>query len=267
MSQTTAIKPSVITEAPFHPSLAVADLALSRGWYADKLGWEPTREPPSVLVYELGDSAFTLYESDFAGTAKNTVMNWNVADLRAEMARARERGVVFEEYDYPDYKPVNGVMTDPEGGANAWFKDLDGNIIAMLQGPDGRIGHTLSGMIAAADLDRAKAWYADKLGFPPVQEFEGVIMIYDSGKTSFNVYRTEFAGTAKNTVGVWRMKGIRDEVARLRGNGVVFEEYDFGDEGKTVGGILSDAEGDWNAWFKDSEGNILALAEDRADPM
>jgi hypothetical protein len=62
---------------------------------------------------------------------------------------------------------------------------------------------------------------------------------------------------------VWRLKGLRDEVARLRGRGVVFEEYDFGDWGKTVGGILSDAEGDVNAWFKDSEGNILALLEDR----
>jgi hypothetical protein len=60
------------------------------------------------------------------------------------------------------------------------------------------------------------------------------------------------------------MKGIRDEVARLKANGVTFEEYDFGDEGWTIGGILSDDDGDLNAWFKDSEGNILALAEDRA---
>jgi hypothetical protein len=57
--------------------------------------------------------------------------------------------------------------------------------------------------------------------------------------------------------------GIRDEVARLRGRGILFEEYDFGDDGKTVGGILSDAEGDASAWFKDSEGSILALVEDR----
>jgi hypothetical protein len=60
------------------------------------------------------------------------------------------------------------------------------------------------------------------------------------------------------------MPGIRDEVARLRGNGVVFEEYDFGDEGKTVGGIMSEGESDINAWFVDSEGNILALAEEPA---
>jgi hypothetical protein len=47
----------------------------------------------------------------------------------------------------------------------------------------------------------------------------------------------------------------------------VFEEYDFGDEGRTVDGIMSDADGDVNAWFTDSEGNILARAEDRGgDP-
>ena len=63
------------------------------------------------------------------------------------------------------------------------------------------------------------------------------------------------------------MQGLRDEVARLRGRGVVFEDYNFGDGDKTVDGILADAEGDQNAWFKDSEGNILALAEDRGEVM
>jgi len=63
-------------------------------------------------------------------------------------------------------------------------------------------------------------------------------------------------------VAVWRLANIRDEVGRLRANGVAFEEYDFGPDGRTVGGILSEGESDLNAWFVDSEGNILALAED-----
>ena len=48
----------------------------------------------------------------------------------------------------------------------------------------------------------------------------------------------------------------------LRDRGVAFEDYDFGDEA-TIGGILSDADGPVNAWFTDSEGNSLAIAEDR----
>jgi len=257
----------MLTEASLHPSLAVADLARARSWYTDKLGWEPAIEPPGSLIYKVDEAFFTLYESEFAGTAKNTVMNWTVPDVRAEVGRLRDRGVEFEDYDFGDARTVDGIMSDPSGGASAWFKDADGNTIALLsmgpEGPSVGADSTISGMIAAADLDRARAWYEGKLGFAPIYEMAGVLVAYRSGDSSFTVYQTDYAGTAKNTVGIWRLQGIRDEVARLRDLGVVFEEYDFGDESATVDGILSDAEGDVNAWFTDSEGNILALAEDR----
>lgn len=255
-----------ITDASVHATLAVADLDKAKAWYADKLGWEPLSivEVPDTAIYKVGDSYFSMYPTPFAGTAKNTVMNWNVSDVRGEVERLKGRGVTFEEYDFGEFKTVDGIMSDPAGGSTAWFKDADGNIVALLQAPPGQgSSHALSVMLAASDLARAKAWYADKLGFEPVEEFGDMVMDYSSADSSFNVYRTEFAGTAKNTVAIWRMKNIRDEVARLRSRGVVFEEYDFGEEGKTVDGIISDEDGDANAWFKDSEGNILALAEDR----
>ncbi|HUQ43602.1 MAG TPA: VOC family protein [Candidatus Limnocylindria bacterium] len=256
----------MLTDAPYHPSLAVTDLAKSRTWYADKVGWEPTVEPPGTLVYEVAPtSAFTLYESEFAGTAKNTVMNWVVEDVQAEVARLRENGVEFENYDFGEYKTVDGIMGNDEYGYNAWCKDPDGNIVGVISpAPNsGDHGPAIAGMIATVDLDRAVAWFRDKLGFEPAFVYEGVVANYKSGDTAFSVYKTEFAGTAKNTVGVWRLSGIRDEVARLRGNGVEFLQYDFGDEGKTVGGIISDAQGDVNAWFADGDGNIFAIAEDR----
>jgi catechol 2,3-dioxygenase-like lactoylglutathione lyase family enzyme len=264
MSQATATKPTVITDAPIHPSLATKDLARARAWYADKVGWEPTIEPPGVVVYELGggDSAFTLYETPFAGTAKNTVMNWVVQDVRAAVARLRERGVTFEEYNFGDFKTVDGIMETPDGFQNAWFKDIDANIVGVVKDDSVPEGGVIATMLAAADLDRAKAWYADKLGFQPANETPGFVLDYRSGRTRFEVYKTDFAGTARNTVAVWRLAGIRDEVGRLRGRGVTFEEYDFGPEGRTVGGILAEGETDLNAWFVDSEGNILALAED-----
>jgi catechol 2,3-dioxygenase-like lactoylglutathione lyase family enzyme len=254
----------IIADAPFHPSLAVRDLARSRAWYSDKLGWEPTLEPPGTLVYELApNAAFTLYESEFAGTAQNTVMNWNVEDVRAEVDRLRERGVAFEEYDFGDVKTVDGIMGDPTRGMNAWFKDPDGNIVGVLSPAPGGDTSTpaITGMIAAADLARAMAWYRDKLGLEPVFEARDVVANYRTGDTAFSVYKTEFAGTAKNTIGVWRLEGLRDEVARLRGRGVTFEDDEFPDGDRTFGGILTDADGaDVNAWFTDSEGNILALA-------
>lgn len=264
MSQATATKPSVITEAPIHPSLAAQDLAKSKEWYSDKLGWEPTIEPPGVLVYELGSSvsAFTIYETPYAGTARNTVMNWVVPDVRAAVARLRKRGVTFEDYDFGDFKTVDGIMETPDGNANAWFKDLDGNIVGLVKDASASESGAITTMLAAADLDRAKAWYAERLGFEPFNEMAGLVLDYRSGGSRFEIYRTDFAGTAKNTVAVWRLAGIRDEVGRLRARGVAFEEYDFGPEGRTVGGILAEGESDLNAWFVDSEGNILALAED-----
>jgi len=136
MTQAAAAKPSVITEAPIHPSLATKDLARARAWYAEKLRWEPTIEPPGVLVYELGGegSAFTLYETPFAGTARNTVMNWIVPDVHAAVARLRDRGVTFEDYDFGGFRTVDGILDTPDGGSNAWFKDPDGNILSIVSG-------------------------------------------------------------------------------------------------------------------------------------
>jgi catechol 2,3-dioxygenase-like lactoylglutathione lyase family enzyme len=256
----------MLTDAPFTPSLAVADLANARSWYADKLGWEPEPEPTAVAVYRVGESAFSLYESEYAGTAKNTVMNWSVPDVRAEVARLRERGVSFEDYDFGEAKTVEGIMTDPSGGMNAWFKDLDGNIVGVISagtgGPPLTPGSEISAMLAASDLERAKAWYAETLGFEPEFSFPDVLATYRSGPSTFTVYATEFAGTAKNTVGLWRIKGMREEVARLRGRGVVFEEYDLGEWGRTVDGVMADPDGNDVAWFRDSEGNILSIVED-----
>ena len=136
-------------------------------------------------------------------------------------------------------------------------------IVSLTSSPQDVRPQSLSPMIAAADLDRAKAWYADKLGFQPMFEMEGVVIGYPSGSTTFSVYKTDFAGTAKNTVAAWRLTGIAEEVARLRKRGVAFEDYDFGDGDATVNGILSDDKGPVNAWFRDSEGNSLVLIEDR----
>jgi catechol 2,3-dioxygenase-like lactoylglutathione lyase family enzyme len=254
----------MLNDAPFHPTLAVRDLAPARDWWFEKVGWEPIAEPPGTLVYEVGDSNFTLFETPNAGTAQNTVMNWNVADVLAEVARLKANGVAFEEYDFGEYRTVDGIMTDPTGGRTAWFKDPDGNTVAILQAPAGQgSSHALSGMLAASDLDRARAWYAAKLGLTPVAEFAGMVLDFATGGTSFNVYRTEFAGTAKNTVGIWRLEGLVPEVERLRERGVVFDEYEVDPGEHYVDGILFDDEGPANAWFTDSEGNILALAQDR----
>src|SRR5262245_57594328 len=221
----------MLNTVDIHPTLATADAKRAKQWFTDKLGWEPVKEFEGFLRYELGRSGFSVYETPSAGTAQNTVMSWRVADVPAEIARLRARGVVFEEYDFPGFATVDGVMTDPGGNRTAWFKDADGNIISIFDSPnpspDARTNE-IEGMIACSDVARAKAWYG-KLGYEPQYEVDGQVIGYRSGNTAFNVYLTSYAGTAKNTVAAFGVEDIRAEMADLRSRGVVFEDYDFGE--------------------------------------
>jgi catechol 2,3-dioxygenase-like lactoylglutathione lyase family enzyme len=251
----------MLRDYPMTPSLATADAARAKAWYAEKLGLEPAYEDGGYLGYRVGPGMFTIYETPTAGTAKNTVANCNVRDLDAEVARLRARGVVFEDYDFGEYKTENGILRDPAGGAgNAWFKDPDGNTWSVLSDPKDDRPATVSGMLAASDVERARDWYRDKLGFEHAVDHPGGVLGYESGGGWFEVYKTDFAGTAKNTVGAWNVKDLRAEKAALEAHGVTFEDYDFG-EMQTVDGVMSDPSGGLNAWFTDSEGNILALVQ------
>jgi predicted enzyme related to lactoylglutathione lyase len=78
-----------------------------------------------------------LYPSGGAGTSKASQAFWQVADVEREVAELRARGVIFEEYDGPGLKTVNGIATG--GGARAaWFKDTEGNILALIESIDTR---------------------------------------------------------------------------------------------------------------------------------
>lgn len=257
----------MLKDYDLQPALASFDAKRAKAWFSDKLGIEPTADDGVQLRYEFGKSGFGVYEAPTAGTAKNTVASWNVPDVAAEVARLRGRGVVFEDYDFGDYKTVDGIMTDPDGNRTAWFKDADGNIhtlVTIPQMPDTRV----TAMIATSDLDRAKQWYADKLGFgAPVFELPGEVVAFGSGSGSFSVYRTTFAGTAQNTVGEWAVDDLKAEVAALRARGVQFEDLEFpspeGTSIKTVDGIWTGpVSGSLEAWFRDPDGNWLSILEE-----
>ena len=98
--------------------------------------------------------------------------------------------------------------------------------------------------IPAADLERARRFYADKLGLKPTDENPGGL-IYTTGGTVFFLYETEYAD-------------VGAEVKDLQANGVTFEHYDL--PGMTWDGDVASM-GDMGhaAWFKDSEGNILCI--------
>lgn len=115
-------------------------------------------------------------------------------------------------------------------------------------------------VLPAKDLGRARDFYRDKLGLEPSETVENDSMLYSCGNgTSFLLYRTDNAGTAKNTQMGWLTDNLEQEMEELRGRGVTFEEYDMPGL-KTENGIASD---DWGkgAWFLDTEGNILNLSQ------
>jgi catechol 2,3-dioxygenase-like lactoylglutathione lyase family enzyme len=114
--------------------LPVKDLSRAREFYERKLGFKPLRELAGGVVYEFGaGTACFMYPTPNAGTSRASQAFWQVEDVEREVAELRERGVVFEEYDMPGLKTKDGIAT--AGGAKtAWFKDTEGNTLAIVQG-------------------------------------------------------------------------------------------------------------------------------------
>jgi catechol 2,3-dioxygenase-like lactoylglutathione lyase family enzyme len=115
-------------------------------------------------------------------------------------------------------------------------------------------------MIAVKDLDRARKFYEETLGLETKDEWgEGLTM--ESGDTTINVYRSQFAGTNKATALTFQVDDAEEEVSELKKKGVFFEHYDL--PGLQSRGDLYVGEGGFKtAWFKDPDGNILSLIED-----
>ena len=117
---------------------------------------------------------------------------------------------------------------------------------------------TLIATLPASDINRARQWYADKLDLKPTEEQPDGGLRYATGDSWFLVYPSTFAGTNQATAAAFEVEDIADVVGSLRGRGVVFEEYDFGDI-KTENGIVTMPDGSQGAFFKDSEGNIIGV--------
>lgn len=126
------------------PQLAASDVARARDWYWDKLGVEPVlanQEPyrsgqaidaDTELFYDTGSAKFGVYRSDNAGSNLATAARLIVDDFDAAHAQLVSRGVVFEEYDLDEeFRTIDGVLVSPDGEKTCWFKDSEGNILAM----------------------------------------------------------------------------------------------------------------------------------------
>lgn len=122
----------MLRDFPAHTTIPASDLARARRFYEETLGFEADRVTPAGVVYRAKDSWLLLYPSSSAGTNKATACGFQVPDLPAMVAELKGRGIRFEEYEFPDFKTVNGIVRTPVG-SSAWFKDSEGNIIGLVQ--------------------------------------------------------------------------------------------------------------------------------------
>lgn len=113
-------------------NIPASDLDRARRFYADTLGLTPVSENPGGLIYTTaGGTYFFLYETAYAGQAGHTIAQWHVADVAAEVADLRAKGLQFEHYDLPDVTWDGDVAALGELGRAAWFKDSEGNIMCI----------------------------------------------------------------------------------------------------------------------------------------
>ena len=122
----------MLQDAPMYSYIPAKDVARARKFYEEKLGFKVNREIAGGVVYEFGRAtACFLYPTPNAGTSRASQAFWQVDNIEREVAELKARGVNFEKYDMPEMDE-NGIST--AGGAKAaWFKDTEGNIMALIQ--------------------------------------------------------------------------------------------------------------------------------------
>ena len=123
----------MLQDFPMYAYIPAKDLARARKFYETKLGFRPKEETNGGVVYEFArGTACFLYPTPNAGTSKASQAFWSVDDVDGLIVALKAKGVVFEDYDMPGEKSAAGAIT--AGGAKAaWFKDSEGNIMALIE--------------------------------------------------------------------------------------------------------------------------------------
>jgi catechol 2,3-dioxygenase-like lactoylglutathione lyase family enzyme len=114
---------------------AVKDLNAAKRFYEGTLGLKPVaHEGEEAITYQTGAAKLLVYRSQYAGTNKATAVTWAVGSEIENLVRElRAKGVAFEHYDMPGLKR-EGDIHSAGSLKNAWFKDPDGNVLALVSG-------------------------------------------------------------------------------------------------------------------------------------
>ena len=121
----------MLTHAPVTTMLPVKDMTRARDFYENKLGLQPGGlKADGKFVYSVGGSVLALFPKPEGTKADHTAISFQVPDITATIADLKRTGVVFEDYDFPDFKTVDHVCVLGAEKA-AWFKDSEGNYLCI----------------------------------------------------------------------------------------------------------------------------------------
>jgi len=122
----------MLQNAPMYSYIPAKEVARARKFYEEKLGFKPKEVTAGGVVYEFAkNTACFLYPTPNAGTSQASQAFWKVEDIEKDVEELMARGVKFEKYDMPEMDE-KGIAT--AGGAKAaWFRDTEGNIMALIQ--------------------------------------------------------------------------------------------------------------------------------------
>lgn len=113
-------------------AMPAQDVKRARRFYEEKLGLKPVMEQPGGgAMYAIGATGFLVFPSMGRSSGTHTQMAMDVEDVEEAARELKSRGIVLEQYDYPNLKTHDGVATLPDGSKGAWFKDTEGNLIAL----------------------------------------------------------------------------------------------------------------------------------------
>ncbi|HKB19307.1 MAG TPA: VOC family protein [Candidatus Dormibacteraeota bacterium] len=114
------------------PAIPAQDVKRARQFYEQKLGLKPAEEQADGGArYVTGETGFLVFQSMGKASGEHTQMAFEVEDVAAAVRDLKSNGVKLEEYDYPEFKTHDGIVDMPDGSKGAWFKDTEGNLIAI----------------------------------------------------------------------------------------------------------------------------------------
>ena len=114
------------------PTIPVVDIERARKFYEDKLGLQPLAASRSAVIYDCGEGTTLFLYKGRPSNAEHVIAAFEVENIRERVKQLETVGITFEEHNMPGIDKLVDVATVGPDEA-AWFKDSEGNILALLQ--------------------------------------------------------------------------------------------------------------------------------------